>query len=56
MPLDVAGVRERVLKIGKIPTAVKDGGEAQVERRVAMGWLTGRCRFTLSIRNCVADS
>ncbi|EEB99996.1 hypothetical protein MPER_00168, partial [Moniliophthora perniciosa FA553] len=37
VPLDVQGVRERVLRIGKIAQAVKDGDEVGAE--VAARWL-----------------
>ena len=39
--IDVQGVRERVLRIGRLPLVVKDGDEAAAD--ICARWLLGMC-------------
>lgn len=41
IPVDVQGVRERVLRIGRLNTVLKDGEEGELAADVVARWLTG---------------
>ena len=53
MPLDVQGVRERVLRIGRVGQVVRDGDERGAD--ICARWLVGKLFGPLSLSCPRAD-